>query len=95
MTMICDGCKRNCFSIPKRAMLCRERAVCVNSVSRLKEREKSGSVCVCYVDFAHYECIYLITAYPKSEKDNLSKSERNSIAKVIKALENALFGRKG
>lgn len=51
---------------------------------------KSGSVRVCYVDFAIYESIYLITAYPKSEKDNLSKSERNSIAKLIKALESAL-----
>ena len=30
-----------------------------------------------------------------NDNDNLSKSERNSIAKVIKALENALFGRKG
>lgn len=51
---------------------------------------KSGSVRVCYVDFAIYESIYLITAYPKSEKDNLSKSERNSIAKLIKALDSAL-----
>lgn len=51
---------------------------------------KNSSVRVCYVDFAVYESIYLITAYPKSEKDNLSKSERNSIAKVKKALESAL-----
>lgn len=55
-----------------------------------EHKGKSGSVRVCYVDFAVYESIYLITAYPKSEKDNLSKSERNSIAKVIKALEGAL-----
>lgn len=55
-----------------------------------KGKGKSGSVRVCYVDFAVYESIYLITAYPKSEKDNLSKSERNSIAKVIKTLESAL-----
>lgn len=53
-------------------------------------RGKSGSGRVCYVDFAVYESIYLITAYPKSEKDNLSKSERSAIAKVIKALENEL-----
>ncbi|MCM1522879.1 MAG: type II toxin-antitoxin system RelE/ParE family toxin [Ruminococcus sp.] len=51
---------------------------------------KSGRVRVCYVDFAVYESIYLITAYPKSEKDNLSKSERSSIAKLIKALERTL-----
>lgn len=51
---------------------------------------KSGSVRVCYVDFVIYKSIYLITAYPKSEKENLSKSERNSIAKMIKALERTL-----
>lgn len=51
---------------------------------------KSGSVRVCYVDFVIYKSIYLITAYPKSEKENLSKSERNSIAKMIKALESTL-----
>lgn len=54
---------------------------------------KSGSVRVCYVDFLIYESIYLITAYPKSEKENLSKSERNSIAKMIKVLESALSER--
>ena len=51
---------------------------------------KSGSVRVCYVDFVIYRSIYLITAYPKSEKENLSKSERSSNAKMIKALENTL-----
>lgn len=51
---------------------------------------KSGSVRVCYVDFVIYRSIYLITAYPKSEKENLSKSERSSISKMIKALENTL-----
>ncbi len=42
------------------------------------------------MDFVVYESIYLITAYPKSEKDNLSKAERNNIAKMISALEAAL-----
>lgn len=56
-------------------------------------RGKSGSGRVCYVDFAVYESIFLITAYPKNEMDNLSKSQRNSIAKVIKALESALSER--
>ena len=32
---------------------------------------KRGSTRVCYVDFAEKETIYLITIYPKSEKDNL------------------------
>ena len=53
---------------------------------------KSGIGRVCYVDFVVYEKIYLITAYPKNEKDNLSKAERNAIAAVIAQLEHALKG---
>ena len=55
-----------------------------------ENRGKSGSVRVCYVDFLIYEKIYLITAYPKSEKDNLSSAERNEIKKLIKKLEEAI-----
>jgi len=51
---------------------------------------KSGSGRVAYVDFTVHETIYLITAYPKSEKDNLSKAERNAIAKMIIRLEQGL-----
>ena len=36
-----------------------------------EQRGKSGSVRVIYVDFEVYEKIFLITAYPKNEKDNL------------------------
>lgn len=57
-----------------------------------ENRGKSGSGRVCYVDFAVYEKIYLITAYPKNEKENLSKAERNAIADMIQQLENALKG---
>lgn len=57
-----------------------------------ENRGKSGSGRVCYVDFIMYEKIYLITAYPKNEKENLSKAERNAIAAMIKQLENALKG---
>jgi len=51
---------------------------------------KSGSGRVAYVDFTVHEIIYLITAYPKNVKDNLSKAERNKIAKMIVRLENGL-----
>ena len=57
-----------------------------------ENRGKSGSGRVCYVDFAVYEKIYLITAYPKNEKENLSKSERNAIAAMIRQLESTLKG---
>lgn len=52
-----------------------------------KGRGKSGSTRVCYVDFAYCETVYLITAYAKNQKDNLSKEERNSIKKAIEFLE--------
>ena len=45
---------------------------------------------VAYVDFTVHETIYLITAYPKSEKDNLTDKERNEIVKVIAVLEKGL-----
>lgn len=51
---------------------------------------KSGSTRVCYVDFLVYETIYLITVYPKNEKDSLSKAERNEIKKLVKILETSL-----
>ena len=51
---------------------------------------KSGSGRVAYIDFTIHETIYLITAYPKNEKDNLSQAERNAIAKIIIKLEKGL-----
>jgi len=51
---------------------------------------KSGSGRVVYVDFTVHETIYLITAYPKNVKDNLSKEERNKIAKMIVRLKQGL-----
>lgn len=56
----------------------------------LDNRGKSGSARVCYVDFIIQETIFLITAYPKNEKENLSKAERNTIHKLIEALEHTL-----
>ena len=34
--------------------------------------------------------IYLITAYSKDEKDNLSKAERNEVKKLIHILESTI-----
>ena len=51
---------------------------------------KSGSTRVCYVDFATYKRIYLITAYSKNEKDNLSKEEQNAVKGLIKYLEGTM-----
>ncbi len=51
---------------------------------------KSGGVRVIYVDFEIYEKIYLLTAYTKNEKENLTKEERNEIRKLISVLEKQL-----
>jgi hypothetical protein len=51
---------------------------------------KSGGGRVAYVDFTVHETVYLITAYPKNVKDNLSKEERNKIAKMIVRLKQGL-----
>lgn len=56
-----------------------------------EEKGKSGSVRIIYVDFEVYEKIFLITAYPKSEKDNLTDAERNEIRQMIHALEEQLI----
>ena len=52
-----------------------------------EDRGKSGSVRVIYVDFNVYEKIFLIDAYAKTDKDNLSKAERNDLRGLIEILE--------
>ena len=56
----------------------------------LRGRGKSGSVRVVYVDFGSYKKIYLVTAFTKSEKTNLSQAERNEIKAMIQLLKNEL-----
>ena len=55
-----------------------------------EKKRKSGSTRICYVDFLLLETVYLITIYPKNEKDNLTKAECNNIKKMIDALEKTL-----
>ena len=52
-------------------------------------RGKSGSVRVCYTDFAVYEVIYLITAFTKNEQDNLTDEEKKVLKKLVKTLKDA------
>ena len=47
---------------------------------------KSGGIRVIYVDFAFYEKIYLITAYGKSETEDLTQAERNDLKKLTATL---------
>lgn len=56
----------------------------------LPGRGKSGSSRVLYVDFVLAETIYLIFAYPKNEKDNLTDEECSNIKKMIDKIEASL-----
>lgn len=54
---------------------------------------KRGGARVIYVDFVAYEKIYLISAYPKSKKVDLSDKEKKEISRLIKALKDQLSKR--
>lgn len=60
-----------------------------------ENRGKSGSVRVIYIDFLIYEKIYLLTAYPKNEKSNLSQAERNQMKTLVEKLSQSLESQKG
>ena len=53
----------------------------------LEHRGKSGSVRVCYTDFAEYEVIYLVSAFTKDEQSNLSDEEKRVLKKLVKSLK--------
>lgn len=53
----------------------------------ISNRGKSGSVRVCYTDFEEYEVTYLITAFTKNEKENLTNEEKNVLKKLVKSLK--------
>lgn len=51
-----------------------------------ENRAKNRSVRVCYTDFEEYELIYLLVAFGKKDKDNLSDDEKKAVKKLVKAL---------
>ncbi len=53
----------------------------------LENRGKSGGVRVCYTDFEEYEVTYLITAFTKSEQDNLTPAEKKVLRKLVQSLK--------
>ena len=53
----------------------------------LQNRGKSGSVRVCYTDFAEYEVIYLITAFQKKRvRKILQRKKKSVLKKLVKSL---------
>lgn len=57
-------------------------------------RGKSGSLRVIYIDFKVFERIYLLNAYSKNEKDNLSIKERAELKALVKQLEETIKKRR-
>jgi hypothetical protein len=55
---------------------------------------KSGGVRVIYLDISEYFTLYLVLTYPKSEKDNLSSSERSELKQIATNIKNNLRKRR-
>ena len=53
---------------------------------RLGNKGKSGSIRVLYV-LAHANKIFLVLAYPKSEKDDLTNDEKSRLKKLVQLLK--------
>jgi len=49
---------------------------------------------VLYIDFIVYEKIYLLMAYPKNQKDNISDKEKKIIKQLVTDLKNELRRKK-
>lgn len=57
-------------------------------------RGKSGSTRVIYIDYEAYEKIYLLDVYAKSDKDNLTRAERNELSTLVELLEAEIIKRR-
>ena len=58
----------------------------------IEGKGKSGSVRALYVDYVFVERVYLITAYPKSQKENITPQERELFRKLIEQTKRELGG---
>lgn len=56
----------------------------------LNNKGKSGGIRVLYIDFLVYEKIYLLMAYPKSQKYNITDNEKKIIKKLVTDLKDEL-----
>ena len=55
---------------------------------------KSGGIRTLYVDYVVFERVYLVTAYPKGTKDDITPAERKVFKQLIEQTENELRGEK-
>ena len=56
----------------------------------LPGRGKSGGIRIIYLDIQEYKTLYLVLAYPKSEKDTLSPSELKELKIIATSIKNNL-----
>jgi len=56
----------------------------------LKNKGKSGGIRILYIDFIVYEKIYLLMAYPKNVKENITDKEKKIIKQLVTDLKNEL-----
>ena len=47
-----------------------------------------------YIDYEAYEKIYLLDVYAKSDKDNLTRAERNELSTLVELLEAEIIKRR-
>ncbi|MHB8963863.1 MAG: type II toxin-antitoxin system RelE/ParE family toxin [Saccharofermentanales bacterium] len=58
------------------------------------DKGKRGGLRVLYVDFVLCENIYLVYAYSKSDRDNLSNGQKLNIRKVIDRIDESMKNRR-
>ena len=52
----------------------------------LPNQGKSGGIRVLFIDFISYEKICIFDLFPKDEKHNLTKAEKNKIKDIVKSI---------
>lgn len=52
-----------------------------------KGQGKSGGARVIYIDFALYEKIFMLTAYAKNEKEDLTIEQKKILCSLVKRIE--------
>ncbi len=53
-------------------------------------RGKSGAYRVCYAYFARRGMVFLLTAYGKSDRANLTRAEQDAIGAVLRGIEGSI-----
>jgi len=59
----------------------------------LKNKGKSAGARALYVDYVFIQCVYLITAYPKNQREDITLEEREMFKKIIEQTKRELGGK--